>query len=151
MHNPHVDAVALFPFNGEYMKSSEFITETLNSEILNPNFYHESEIDGKMYSAKTVKMNPRGKEYYLSVECKDNNKIIAGALFLILNLRSNQWLESVDTWVSDVYKQSGIARTMYAYAKMLGNDVRPSTIQTPDGKAMWKAWRKSGDAKHLTR
>jgi hypothetical protein len=44
---------------------------------------------------------------------------------------------------------SGIASTMYAYAKMLGNDVRPSTVQMPGGKAMWKAWRKSGAAKHL--
>lgn len=133
------------------MRASEFVTEKLNPEILNLNFYHETEIDGKMYSAKTVKMEPKGKAYYLSIECKDNGRIIAGALLLILNLNSGQWLESVDTWVNDTYQKAGIASTMYAYAKMLGNDVRPSNIQTPDGKAMWRAWRKSGDAKHLTR
>lgn len=135
------------------MKSREFITEKINPDILTLNFYHEQEIDGKVYSAKTVKegWNKRNKELYLSIECKDNNKIIAGALFLIFNIRSNQWLESVDTWVNDAYKQSGIARTMYAYAKMLGNDVRPSTVQTPDGQAMRKAWKKSGEAKHLIR
>jgi hypothetical protein len=135
------------------MRANEFLTEKLNSDILNPNFYHEQEINGLVYSAKTVKdgWNPRNKELYLSVECNDKGRVVAGALFIILNLRSDQWLESVDTWVNNEYQQSGIASTMYAYAKMLGNDVRPSTIQTPDGKAMWKAWKKSGNAKHLMR
>jgi hypothetical protein len=38
---------------------------------------------------------------------------------------------------------------MYAYAKMLGNDIKPSFIRTDQGKGMWTAWEKSGDAKHL--
>jgi hypothetical protein len=38
---------------------------------------------------------------------------------------------------------------MYAYAKMLGNDIIPSYNQTSQGKAMWAAWEKADDAKHL--
>jgi hypothetical protein len=32
---------------------------------------------------------------------------------------------------------------------MLGNTIVPSRNQLPPGKAMWDAWKKSGDAKHL--
>ena len=32
---------------------------------------------------------------------------------------------------------------------MLGNTIVPSRNQLPPGKAMWAAWKKSGDAKHL--
>jgi GNAT superfamily N-acetyltransferase len=38
---------------------------------------------------------------------------------------------------------------MYAYAKMLGNDIRASHNQTSQGQAMWAAWEKAGNAKHL--
>ena len=34
---------------------------------------------------------------------------------------------------------------------MLGNTIVPSRNQLPPGRAMWDAWKKSGDAKHLMR
>jgi GNAT superfamily N-acetyltransferase len=34
---------------------------------------------------------------------------------------------------------------------MLGNTIVPSKNQLPPGKAMWAAWKKSGDAQHLMR
>jgi hypothetical protein len=40
---------------------------------------------------------------------------------------------------------------MDAYAKMLGNSVKPSQTRSDDAKAAWKSWRQSGDAQHLTR
>lgn len=60
-----------------------------------------------------------------------------------------KWLESQQTEVEPEYKNQGVASTMYAYAKMLGNDVKPSPYQSDEGKDMWKSWRKSGAAKHL--
>lgn len=39
---------------------------------------------------------------------------------------------------------------MYAYAKMLGNSVKPSEFRSDDAQAAWKSWRQAGDAKHLT-
>ena len=134
------------------MRADEFITETINSDILNPNFHHEQEINRMIYSAKTGPMSNSGKQLYLTIECRNPeipDRIAGMAVFIIMNTIKGQWLESMDTYVVGDYKMSGIASTMYAYAKMLGNDVRPSTVQMPGGKAMWKAWRKSGAAKHL--
>ena len=134
------------------MRASEFITETINPDILNPNFHHEQEINGMIYSAKTGPMSKGGKQLYLTIECRDPkvpNRIAGMAVFIIMHTRKGDWLESMDTYVVGDYKMSGIASTIYAYAKMLGNDVRPSTVQMPAGKAMWKAWKKSGEYKHL--
>lgn len=48
-------------------------------------------------------------------------------------------LESFDTWVDPRMRRQGIATVMYNYAKELGNDLAPSTAQTPDGKKFWKS------------
>lgn len=40
------------------------------------------------------------------------------------------------------YQKLGIAREMYRFANQLGNDIEPSPIQTDQGKAMWRSFRK---------
>jgi hypothetical protein len=49
------------------------------------------------------------------------------------------------------YQGQGLARNIYAYVRALGNTIVPSRNQLPAGRAMWDAWKKSGDAKHLMR
>jgi len=63
--------------------------------------------------------------------------------------KGNSWLESDDTKVDDEYRGKGVAALMYAYAKSLGNDIKPSPYQSEKGRAMWKKWGK--DAEHLMR
>jgi hypothetical protein len=40
------------------------------------------------------------------------------------------------------YQKLGIAREMYRFANQLGNDIEPSPVQTDQGKAMWRSFRK---------
>ena len=61
--------------------------------------------------------------------------------------KGNTWLESNDTAVRPSYYGKGVAAMMYAFAKSLGNDIKPSPYQEPPGKKMWKKWGK--DAKNL--
>jgi hypothetical protein len=61
--------------------------------------------------------------------------------------KGNTWLESDDTAVRPSYYGKGVAAMMYAFAKSLGNDIKPSPYQEPPGKKMWKKWGK--DAKNL--
>ena len=134
------------------MRANEFITETINPDILNPNFQHEQEINGMMYSAKTGPMSNAGKQLYLTIECRNPeipDRIAGMAVFIIMDTIKGQWLESMDTYVVGDYKMSGIASTMYAYAKMLGNDIKPSAYQSQMGKQMWRKWHEKGDAQHL--
>ena len=61
--------------------------------------------------------------------------------------KGNTWLESDETEVDDRYQRKGVATMMYAYAKSLGNDIKPSDLQSNSGIKMWKKW--GSDAAHL--
>lgn len=53
------------------------------------------------------------------------------------NMRA-QWVETTKSPVAN------LAPEMYKFVAELGNDVVPSKIQTPDGKAMWERFEKGG-------
>ncbi len=118
---------------------SKKLDETINPDIMNSGFEHTQKIGDYTYTASS---DGRG---YLYIECHHRNKQIGRVDFYV----RNGALESEQTEVEPEYQRMGIASTMYAYAKMLGNDVKPSSNLLRPGKNMWRAWRKSGDDKHL--
>ena len=135
------------------MRAQEFVTETINTDILNRRFRHTQKIGDYTYKA-SVEMFMG--EPLLSVKAYDSDREIGHILFEIIVRSpggkrdpSADYLESGGTEVDPAYRNKGVASTMYAYAKMLGNDIRPSYNQTSQGQAMWAAWNKAGDAKHL--
>jgi hypothetical protein len=137
------------------------VTETINPDILNPKFKHEQRIGKFLYTATTEQGRqlaepypgapgkPPYTVYWLRIKSFDGDRQIGFATFQVHGKDSKQWLESFKTEVNGPYRSQGVASTMYAYAKMLGNDIKPSPTQDPDGKAMWAAWRKSGASKQL--
>lgn len=135
------------------MRAKEFITETINKETLNPKFKHSIEDNGITYTAKYIKYGGDGKSYFTITATQeiDNQTVRAGEVMFRPKTdgKDNYWLESYMTWVKPDYRKLGVTRMMYAYAKMLGNDIKPSHDQTPRGKAMWQSWKDSGDAEHL--
>ena len=132
------------------MRINEIITETVNPDILNPEFNHKQKIGDFLYTAQTSKTG-NGFKTYLFIRCYYRNKLIGKVNFEVRIFAGNKWLESQITTVDSNYQQRGIASTMYAYAKMLGNDVKPSKYQSDMGKDMWNSWKKSGASKQLTK
>lgn len=135
------------------MRINEIITETVNPDILNPKFQHKQRIGDFLYTAQT-RISDSGFYTYLLIRCYDGDKMIGKVNFEVRvtpGMPSKKWLESQMTEVDSKYHQQGIASTMYAYAKMLGNDVKPSKYQSDMGKDMWAGWKKSGAAKQLTK
>jgi len=129
------------------------VAETINSAILNTRFKHKQVIGDYTYTATAEDFEGAP---LLWIKAYDGNKEIGHILFEIIvrspggrRMPSADYLESGGTEVDPAYRNKGIASTMYAYAKMLGNDIRASYNQTSQGKAMWAAWEKAGDAKHL--
>jgi hypothetical protein len=126
------------------MRIDDVITESINPDILNPDFQHRQEIDGLVYTAES-------KVYFnkldtLKIRCYNHeNEEIASVLF---EVKQGKWLQAVQVVVEPEYRGEGLANTMYAYAKMLGNTIKPSGTQTDQGKAMWAKW--GADARHLT-
>jgi GNAT superfamily N-acetyltransferase len=133
-------------------KKNESVDEAINMDIANPGFYHEQQIGKYLYRAKYWNSG-------LKIYAYDGAKKIGYAELMYTPLPSDKrelrqfakdtWLESEWTEVDPKYQRQGIMSTMYAYAKMLGNSVQPSSIRTDDAKAAWKSWGR--DARHLTR
>lgn len=133
------------------MRAQEFVTETINPDILNKRFRHKQVIGDYTYTA-SVEMFMG--EPLLNIKAYDRDREIGHILFEIFHWEdkpAKSHIESGGTEVDPAYRNKGVASTMYAYAKMLGNDIRASYNQTSQGKAMWAAWEKSGDVQHITR
>lgn len=134
----------------EIISSKQQVAETINPDILNKRFRHTQVIGDYTYKAEAEDFEGTP---LLWIRAYDGNKEIGHILFEIWDIDekpSVSHLESGGTEVDQKYRNKGVASTMYAYAKMLGNDIIPSSLQRSDGKAMWAAWQKSGAAKHLT-
>jgi hypothetical protein len=131
------------------------VTEAINPDITNPEFSHQQQIGDYLYVARYWSKG-------LKITAYDGAKKIGYAELMYQSAPFDDfadpkttpkriWLESEWTKVDPKYQRQGIMSTMYAYAKMLGNSVKPSQTRSDDAKAAWKSWRDAGDAQHLTR
>ena len=127
-------------------EAKHLVAEEINPDIRDPNFKHRQEIGDFVYTAERVGKGTNS----LLIRCLDKRKVVGTVIFDLKGYSPLTWhLEAGIVHVNPKYKLRGIASTMYAYAKMLGNDVQKSGDLLPPGKAMWKAWEKSGADKHL--
>lgn len=138
------------------------INEVVDTQTLDPNFKHQMKFGRHIYIATgTEGANTYTSKGYdsgedspgLSVEVFDpynrTKNPIAYARFTAHRNKSGEyWLESDMTSIEPDYRGQNIAYQMYAYAKMLGNDIKKSTDndgelnQTKLGKKMWRGWGK---------
>lgn len=126
------------------------LKETVNHDVFNPAFNDTQFFDGLTYRA-TSEEDHQGKPYFVIKVFDDNFERVGLVKFALQKDKAgNEWLESLISAIQPEYQGKGIASHCYAYARMLGNTVKPSNDQTAQGRAMWSAWEKSGDAKHLT-
>jgi GNAT superfamily N-acetyltransferase/pyrimidine deaminase RibD-like protein len=119
------------------------LNETVNPDCFDPAFNDTQHFDGLTYRA-TVQ-EEHGKPVLTIKVLDDNFQQVGVSKFK----QSKKGVVSLITSLKPEYQGQGIARNIYAYVRMLGNTIVPSRNQLPPGKAMWNAWKKSGDAKHL--
>lgn len=131
----------------EKNRGEERVWEEINPDITNSKFKHTQEIGGYTYKAYVEIFLD---DPLLYIKAYDGNKEIGSAMFEIFDWENPEqgWMESGGTEVLPKYRGKNIAHTMYAYAKMLGNDIKPSHNRTTMGKNMWQGW--GSDVKHLT-
>jgi hypothetical protein len=121
------------------------VDEEVNPDIRHSEFKHELEIHGLRYTAETDNNSGYGNQ--LIIKVYDGKKEVANAEFY--EEPHDKALISMNTWVISNYQGQNIATNMYAYAKMLGNDIMPSDTQTDQGERMWRSWNQSGQSKHI--
>ena len=130
-----------------YDKPENKVTEKIDPDILHPDYKFQQKIGKFNYTASSYAGN--GGKPMLKIEASDKVGTVGHAYFTVVNDAKGGHLESLNTYVHDDFQKKNIATTMYTIAKMLGNDIKPSSSLLPGGQAMWKSWKKSGDAKHL--
>lgn len=130
------------------MRAKEFTTENINPDIYHQDFSHELEIDGIIYRAKTLKNDQQFVVRAYVQKPRGGEQCVGFAKF---RLPRHEGLSLSSDWtkVATAYRGKGIASNMYAYARMLGNTINPSSYQLDPGRRMWDKWREKGDAKHL--
>ena len=124
---------------------TKLMKEEINPDILDPHFSDEQEIGDYRFTAN-MELAGYSKTPQLVIRCYDGETRIGEVKFY--STYGDSLISSLTT-VSPSYQKQGIASTMYAYARMLGNTIEPSKSQLPPGKKMWKAWKKAGEDKHL--
>ena len=126
------------------------LKETVNHDVFNPAFNDTQFFDGLTYRASSEE-NHQGKPYFVIKVFDDNFERVGLVKFALYKDKTgNEWLESLISAIQPEYRGQGIAGNIYAYARMLGNTIKPSSDQTQQGRDMWTGWEKSGAAKHLT-
>ena len=131
------------------MRAKEFTTENINPDVYHQDFSHELEIDGIIYRAKTLKNDQQFVVRAYVQKPRGGEQCVGFAKF---RLPRHEGLSLSSDWtkVATAYRGKGIASNMYAYARMLGNTINPSSYQLDPGRRMWDKWREKGDAKHLS-
>ena len=67
--------------------------------------------------------------------------VLAGYVKFLFSSKGYIW--SASTFVMPSFRGAKVATLLYMYAYELGHEIRPSSCQTPQGKAMWKAFRRA--------
>jgi len=136
------------------MRAHEFepVSEKVNKEIFTPDWKDRQPIlDGKYFIVAEIKYY--GKVPNLYIEVYDSSKepphnqypyYVAYARFRIMSRLWWKHLEAGMVSVNEKYRRQGIAAAIYQYVTKLGNTIKPSFVQLPDGKAMWKGFKKKG-------
>jgi hypothetical protein len=130
------------------MRAHEFIPEKINPETIKPGF----EITRRMKNGLVIRARgdsiPEEESDYLGVKIqiydpKDDPELrwsIADARFRARqDPNTGEWyMYSVSTGTKERYRRQGLASAMYNFARMLGNDLKPSRLQTQAGEDFWK-------------
>jgi len=122
------------------MKSNEFITEKVNSKVFYTDFSQTKPILDGAYilvaSAGYVGYGSKDKfkSDQFRIVAKTNKGVECG--WVNFEVKGDK-LEALDLSIQPAHRRKGIATEMYKFARELGNDIAPSTLQTSMGKLFW--------------
>jgi hypothetical protein len=143
------------------MRAHEFVTEEINPEVVEPDFYAETNVDlpgvGPLkFVAKNIKPRPYTPQFLVKVFLP-NGQSIGYFRFLIMDYEEPTGFRFLSTFkkfkdpyviganvsVWNEFQRKGIARAVYQWIKSMGNDLRPSPTQTDAGRSMWRGFEKA--------
>jgi GNAT superfamily N-acetyltransferase len=132
---------------GMGVETNEGLNEKINKEIFTPDWEeHSTILDGKYNIVAKIKYYGTIPNLFIQVfdPESDSKEPIAYVRFRITGMLWWKNLEAGMVHVVQKYRRQGIATALYQYAKKLGNTIKPSTAQLPDGKGLWQGFNAKG-------
>ena len=121
------------------MKWSELI-EKVNDKVFWKDFHQTKDILDGQYKlvamagwVKISAKNPYKSDQFRIVARTQNGVDVGWVNFEV----KNDKLEALDLSIQPAHRRKGIATEMYKFARELGNDIAPSSLQTGMGKQFW--------------
>ena len=117
----------------------QFVQEKINDKIFWSDFREDKSIlDGEYTLVAThgwIKLNakPAHKSEQFKITAKKGNVEVGWVNFE----KYGEHLEALDLSIQPAHRRKGIATEMYKFARELGNDIKPSRLQTGMGKQFW--------------
>lgn len=115
------------------MRAQDFLPERVSDDTIKPGFHAEKtagELDLR------AEANERGTG--IIIRAYHQGKEVGFSRFLAKKDLSGEWaLESGFVYTNEDWRRRGVARSIYQFARELGNDIRPSASQTDLGRAFW--------------
>ncbi len=126
------------------MRAEEFVGEKINPDTTKTGFNNQQLIGDQWLLTSSGETRQYGSHtadvLHVKLFDQQTKKELAWVDFLVKSRKEDgeQYLESVYTYVNPANRGQGLSKVMYQYANSLGNDIRPSELQTDMGKSMWK-------------
>ncbi len=143
------------------MRAKEFVSEKINPEIIESDFYAEKIVDlpgvGTLkFVAKNYKPGPYTPQFIVKVY-QPNGQSVGNFRFLVMDYeeptgfrflskfkkQKDPYVIGANVSVWNEFQRKGIARAVYQWVKSMGNDLKPSPTQTDAGRAMWRGFEKN--------
>lgn len=127
------------------------VVENVNPKIFNPDFHQETSANTKAGVIRLV-----AKHYssnimpQIIVKAFANNDEIGYVRFVAVDTeqptgifkrfksRKDPYLIAANVSIDPAWRRKGVAGAMYNFIRSLDNSIKPSTVQTGDGKAFWQ-------------
>jgi hypothetical protein len=135
------------------VRASELI-EKINTDILNPGWHAENVVDTKAGKTQFVANYKESVTPQFTVDIFVDGERAGYARFVVMNADKPKPIKRffkkiVNSWnphlvagnivIFSEFRRQGIASALYNWLRDMGNEIRPSSTQTDDGRAFWKA------------
>ena len=127
------------------------VIENINPKIFDPNFHQETSANTKAGVIRLVAKHYSSNVIpQIVVKAFANNDEIGYVRFVAIDTdqptgifkrfkpRKDPYLIAANVSIDPAWRRKGVAGAMYNFIRSLGNNIKPSTVQTGDGKSFWQ-------------
>lgn len=128
------------------MRAQEFLSERVNLDVFSPGTQLEKTVDIPGIGSVILKLSGKPASMdipYIQIQAYAPDGDEVGYFrFHVFGLDTTPYVTAGNIRVHREYQRRGVATAVYQWMRELGNDIKPSTSRTDQGRAMWSGFEK---------